>query len=61
MRAQFVKNVRILCNVGRHAPWNPWKGSGRDRFEAFLKRHPTLALRSSRIYEANRVLTADYS
>ena len=50
--------VRKLCDDGRLVAWEREKGPGRKWLDLFLKRHPRLSERSSRIYEANRV-TAD--
>ncbi|CAN0051860.1 unnamed protein product, partial [Laminaria digitata] len=51
--------VRVICNDGRPVPWERSEGPGRKWFDLFLKRHPRLSERSSRIYEANRVTAHD--
>ncbi|CAM9636811.1 unnamed protein product, partial [Sphacelaria rigidula] len=40
----------------RPVPWDPAVGPGRKWLELFLRRHPRLAERSSRIYEIDRVV-----
>ncbi|CAB1096401.1 unnamed protein product [Ectocarpus sp. CCAP 1310/34] len=40
--------------VGRRIPWDPEKGPGKDWLAGFLRRHPRVVERSTRIYEANR-------
>lgn len=54
-RPQLQENVRKLCNDGRALPWKPDIGPGKRWMKGFFQRHPVLALRSSRIYEANRI------
>ena len=58
-RSDLVEAVRTLCSDGRQAPWKPEQGPGPKWVRGFLKRHPQLSERSSRIYEANRVVSND--
>ncbi|CAN0288422.1 unnamed protein product, partial [Pylaiella littoralis] len=53
--------VRRLCNDGRRIPWDPEKGPGKDWLAGFLRRHPRVAERSTRIYEANRITEEEES
>ena len=57
-RTEVIEAVRKLCSDGRPVPWDPDKGPGYKWLRLFMRRHPRLSERSSRIYEANRV-TAD--
>ncbi|CAB1113168.1 unnamed protein product [Ectocarpus sp. CCAP 1310/34] len=54
-RVHLRDAVRRLCNDGRRIPWDPEKGPGKDWLGGFLRRHPRVAERSTRIYEANRI------
>ena len=58
-RSDLVEAVRKLCSDGRQVPWKPEQGPGPKWVRGFLKRHPQLSERSSRIYEANRVVSND--
>ncbi|CAN0536572.1 unnamed protein product, partial [Ectocarpus sp. 12 AP-2014] len=54
-RVHLRDAVRLLCNDRRRIPWDPEKGPGKDWLAGFLRRHPRVAERSTRIYEANRI------
>ena len=54
-RSELVDAVRTLCLDGRRVPWKPETGPGPKWVKGFLKRHPVLAERNTRIFEANRV------
>ncbi|CAB1107197.1 unnamed protein product [Ectocarpus sp. CCAP 1310/34] len=54
-RVHLRDAVRRLCNDGRRIPWDPEKGPGKDWLAGFRRRHPRVAERSTRIYEANRI------
>ncbi|CAM9922747.1 unnamed protein product [Pylaiella littoralis] len=54
-RVHLRDAVRRLCNDGRRIPWDPEKGPGKDWLAGFLRGHPRVAERSTRIYEANRI------
>ncbi|CAN0288764.1 unnamed protein product [Ectocarpus sp. 13 AM-2016] len=54
-RVHLRDAVRRLCNDGRQIPWDPEKGPGKDWLAGFLRRHPRVVERSTRIYEANRI------
>ena len=58
-RSDLVEAVRKLCSDGRQVPSKPEQGPGPKWVRGFLKRHPQLSERSSRIYEANRVVSND--
>eukprot|EP00904_Undaria_pinnatifida_P002903 jgi/Undpi1/12613/HiC_scaffold_6.g02282.m1 len=58
-RSGLVEAVRKLCSDGRQVPWKPEQGPGPKWVRGFLKRHPQLSERSSRIYEANRGVSND--
>ena len=47
--------VMALWSDNRPVPWDPAVGPGRTWLDLFLQRHPRLAERRSRIYEADRV------
>ncbi|CAB1107231.1 unnamed protein product [Ectocarpus sp. CCAP 1310/34] len=53
-RVHLRDAVRRLCNDGRRIPWDPEKGPGKGWLAGFLRRHPRVAERSTRIYEANK-------
>lgn len=53
-RSDLIDAVRKLCNDGRRIPWDPDKGPGRKWINDFLRRHPELSERSSRIFDAKR-------
>ncbi|CAM9635254.1 unnamed protein product [Pylaiella littoralis] len=54
-RVHLRDAVRRLCDDGRRIPWDPEKGPGKAWLAGFLRRHPRVAERSTRIYEANRI------
>ncbi|CAN0015199.1 unnamed protein product, partial [Sphacelaria rigidula] len=55
-----LKQVAVtLCSDNRPVPWDPVVGSGGKWLDLFLQRHPRLAERSSRIYEADRVIAEE--
>lgn len=54
-RLHLLETVRVLCSDGRPTPWGPGKAPGKDWLAGFLKRHPRVSERSTRIYEANRI------
>ncbi|CAB1119567.1 unnamed protein product [Ectocarpus sp. CCAP 1310/34] len=54
-RLHLLETVIQLCNDGRPIPWDPGQGPGKDWLAGFLKRHPRVSERTTRIYEANRI------
>ncbi|CAN0195608.1 unnamed protein product, partial [Ascophyllum nodosum] len=51
--------MRQLCSDGRKTPWEANKGPGKAWAQGFLKRHPRVLKRSTRIYEVNRITEND--
>ena len=58
-RVQLREAVRQLCSDGRKTPWEANKGPEKAWVQGFLKRHPCVSERSTRIYEANRITEND--
>ncbi|CAN0091219.1 unnamed protein product [Sphacelaria rigidula] len=58
-RSDLVEAVRQLCNDGRNISWKADEGPGPKRVRGFFERHQQLSERSSRTYEANRVVAND--
>lgn len=58
-RVHLLETVRRLCSDGRPIPWDPEKGPGKEWLAGFLRRHPRVSERTTRIYEANRIAEPD--
>ena len=58
-RVQLREAMRQLCSDGRKTPWEANKGPGKAWAQGFLKRHPRVLKRSTRIYEVNRITEND--
>lgn len=58
-REGLKQTVMALCGDSRPVPRDPAVGPGRKLLDLFLQRYPPLAVRSSRIHEADRVIAAE--